>query len=208
VPEDQRPTQEQLSEESGIPQPTLSYWFDKFEKQGIETLDESTPASGAGKGAGRGEAVEKESLKRTTREAVKGLSEMAKNLYEQAINIGNYVVDKYGDLVKIALASGVKLEDFISEVFNWYEEKEEVGQRLRAQAEEIMELRELTQPNYIFKRKSQCILDFAKMCAELNKTGGHIPVKQAARALQHDLDRIEEEIETKWQAKNEVELNA
>jgi hypothetical protein len=114
--------------------------------------------------------------------------------YEQALNIGDLVVDKYGDLVKISLESGTKLEDFIIDVFNWYERRPDYERQTHALEMRITELLELTAPNYIFKRKSQCILDFARYCADLRRTGAHINVKQAARALQTDLDRIDNEI--------------
>jgi hypothetical protein len=141
--------------------------------------------------------------RRTTKEAIKSLSERSKAIFEQAINIGDLVVEKYGDLVKIALESGVKLEDFISDVFNWYERKEELERQLHDQKLRITELEELTLPNYIFKRKSQIILEFANTCVALNKSGARIPVKQAARALQNDLDRIDEEINARLRVGDE-----
>lgn len=196
VPPDQRPTQQQLSEEIGVPQTTLSYWFRDFEQRGMmgpeapQTLSPTRP----GKEKDRALAVTERT---TTKQAIKTLSERSKTLYEKAINIGALVVDKYGDLVEIGLESGMKLEDFVAEVFNWFERKTEVEQQLHQQETEIIELRELTASNYIFKRKSQCILDFSKECLGVVKSGARINPRQAARALQNDLDKISQEIESK-----------
>lgn len=207
VPEDKRPTQQQLSDESGIAQTTLGFWFRKFAAQ--ETGDEEDDARAFSKGGPRGKLKDRAQIvaeRRTTREAIKSIGKRSASDYEQAINIGDLVVGKYGDLVKISLATGAKLEDFVADVFNWYESREEMLRQLHELQTELAELRELTDPNYRFKRKSQVILDFAMTCAQLNKTGGHINVRQAARALQNDLDKIDQDIEMKNQ-KTEMTQN-
>jgi hypothetical protein len=194
VAEDQRPTQAELAAESGVPQTVLSFWFRRFEEESTEpkNMHTLTPRGRGGK-PGK-DRLSVQSNRTTAKEALKSISERTKSTYEQVLSIGDLVIDKYGDLVKIALESGVKLEDFMADVFNWYEQREEEQKRLRDMEHDLAELRELTLPNYIFKRKSQCILEFANTCAALNKSGAHIPIKQAARALQNDLDRIDAEI--------------
>jgi len=202
VPPDERPTQQGLSHEYDIPQATLSYWFRKFEQEGtVEPENMATlspkekgrlPGERAQKGKDRAEIVTERT---TTREAIKSLSDRSKSTYAQAIAIGDLVTDKYGDLIKIAIAKGMKLEDFVTDVFNYYERREEIERQIHEQEVELAELRDLTDPNYRFKRKSQCILDFAKECLNVVKSGAHINPKQAARALQNDLNKIDEEID-------------
>jgi hypothetical protein len=204
VPEDQRPTQQQLAEESGISQTVISYWFRKFDEQ--ERMGPEAPGTLEPVRPGRKEQDRAltRTEKTTTGRALKDLSSRAASIYEQAISIGNLVVDKYDDLVKIALENGVKLEDFMADVFNWYEAREETLQRIHRMELELNEFRELSAANYIFKHKSQCIVDFAKTIAELNASGGHINMKQAARALQNDLERIEQEITEKFPKKEMI----
>jgi hypothetical protein len=219
VPPDQHPSQRTLSQESGIPQTVLSYWFtefDKREKQEKERQEKAAAEEKEPKMPVAEESQPRETRQRKSRLITASEGQLAKDTqknirarttatFEQAMHIGDLVVDKYGDLVKIALESGTKLDDFITDVFNWYERKIEYERGTRALEMQLAELRELTAPNYIFKRKSQCILDFARYLAELKKTGAHMDVKQAARALQTDLDRIDSEIYEMFNMKEEQE---
>jgi len=211
IPQEERPTQEDLEKEYGISQAILSYWFNKFDQEGTETeevlgkgasekrTDRRTPPPGR-------DRFSIASQKVTAAEAIKSIGDLSREAYAKAINIGFQIVKNYGDLVDVALAKGAKIEDFVAEVFNCYEAKEQRERYTHDLELENLELRELTEQNYTFKRKSQCILDFAKECASLNKAGARINIKAAARALQQDLDRIDQEIEAKMEIKNQIEM--
>ena len=209
VPQEERPTQEDLEKTYGIPQATLSYWFHKFDVEGTEGASEVEKPPGDRRSTKPGrDNIALTSQRTTTKEAIKGIGELSRENYAKAINIGFEAVNNYGDLVELALRKGITIKDFIAEVFSCYEGREERDRYIHDLEIDNAGLRELTEPNYIFKRKSQCILDFAKECASLNKAGAHINIKQAARALQHDLDRIDEEIETKMEEiKTKIEMN-
>lgn len=193
---EERPTQENLEVKYGIPQATLQVWFKKFDTEGVKPQDAQPlyPEDRRQPPTGQDRATLVTS-RTTMKETVTNLSNRAKKTLEEAYVIGDLVVTRYSDLVSIAVAKGMKLEDFIIDVFNFYEGREEMERRIHDFLIEIAELRELTEPNYVFKRKSQCILDFAKECLSVVKSGARVNPRQAARALQHDLDKIDEEIE-------------
>lgn len=207
IPEGERLTEEELETKYGIPQSTLDYWFKKFEAEGtvdpdaIQTIREQSEVPG-GKGKDRMTLVTDRSV---MTEALKKIRERSKADTEKVYVIGALVVERYQDLINIALNRGMKLEDFMVEVFNWYERKEEVEQEVSAKNARISELEELTEPNYRFKRKSQILIEFAQQITTQKQLGMRVNPRDAARALQHDLDKIDEEINMRSKPKTETE---
>jgi len=198
---EERATQEDLAIKYHIPQPTLSYWFDKFDREGTmpepQTLyptvkNERPPTFEEWKehrGPERGSQV---ASRATMKHAIKNISEKAKSRAEQAYIIGDLVTTRYFDLVNLALAKGMKLEDLISDVFNWYERKEEIEKEVSDLKITLKNLTPLTEPNWRFQQKSNVLLNFANQLVNAKIYGARINVREATRAFQTELQKIDE----------------
>jgi hypothetical protein len=203
IPMEERPTQDELATKYHIPQPTLSYWFDKFDLEGEvgpkdpKTLfprDERPPTfekwQEQRSGADRGTQI----VKRTTmKHAISNLAEKAKTTAEQAYIIGDLITTRYFDLINLAIAKGMKLEDFINDVFNFYERREEIETELSQLRTSLQTLIPLAEPNWRFQRKTEALLNFARQCLNAKIYGARINVKETTRALQTELDKIDEQ---------------
>jgi len=200
LPPEERPTQEDLAQKYGIPQPTISYWFEKFDREGDmpeepQTLfpreSERPPTFEEWKerrGSDRGSQV---ASRATMKHAIQNIGEKAKTTAEQAYIIGDLVTTRYFDLVTMALAKGMKLEDFIVDVFNWYERREEIEKELSELKTILTTLKPLTDPNWRFQQKTNALLNFANQLVNAKIYGARINVREATRAFQNELEKID-----------------
>jgi len=202
IPFEERPTQDDLAAKYKLPQSTISYYFDKFDREGDapeepQTLypsakDERPPTFEEWKerrGPERGSQV---ASRATMKHAIKNISEKAKTTAEQAYIIGDLVTTRYFDLVNIALAKGMKLEDFINDVFNFYERREELEQELSTLRTSLTTLKPLADPNWRFQQKTNALLNFASQLVNAKVYGARINVKECVRGFQAELDKIDE----------------
>ena len=204
VPLEERPTQLDLAVKYKIPQATLSYYFAKFDREGDMPEEPQTlfPSGSAiterpptfeewkaRRGPERGSLV---AGRATMKNAIKNISEKAKTTAEQAYIIGDLVTTRYFDLVNLALAKGLKLEDFIADVFNFYERREEIEQELITLRTSLQTLKPLTEPNWRFQAKTNALLNFATQLVNAKTYGARINIREATRAFQKELDKLDQ----------------
>ncbi len=197
VPPEERPTQVMLAHELGLPQTTISYWFDKFtqEEGGSPefTSEESAEemAQPGKKRKGHKTLGEKTALRKTASAAIAHISDRSIKGAEQAIIIGDIIMNDYSDLIKIAAAKGMSIDDFLQEVFTFYERKAQLTQYVTGLEAHLAELQELTDPNWRFKRKSSLLYRFARYLLAARVYGVKVNTKKAVRALQIELEKID-----------------
>jgi len=199
VPFEERPTQEDLAIKYEVPQATLSYWFDKFDREGdvpeepqtlFPTKNDRPPTPEEPRehrGPDRGSQV---ATRATMKHAIKNIGEKAKTTAEQAYIIGDLVTTRYFDLVNLAIAKGMKLEDFIVDVFNWYERREEIEKELSETTAALQTLKPLAEPNWRWQQKQVALRDFASQLLEAKKFGARIDFRGAIRAYQTELEKL------------------
>ena len=204
LPPEERPTQLELGHKYGLPQTTISYWFGRFraEQSGYspefpttdmaadELTKDERPLPFKEWRRQRKTYSELLSTRQVAREAISHISDRARKSAEQAIIIGDIITNRYGDLIKIAVAQGIKIEDFITEVFNWYERKTQLEQYLKDLETKLADLQQLTEPNFVFRHKANILFNFARQCLTARLYGLKINPRKAVRALQIELDKI------------------
>ncbi len=198
IPEE-RPTQVELAHELEVPQRTLSYWFTRFAQEeggspefaGGEDIDE-TAQGGAEKGR-RGHKTQRQkvAVRKTAGAAIQHLADRSTKTAEQAIIIGDIVMSGYGDLIKISVAKGMNLENFIKEVFNFYEQKAQLTQYITNLEGQLTALQALSDPNWRYQQKSNLLYKFARDLLQSKALGIKVNPKKAIRAFQIELEKID-----------------
>jgi hypothetical protein len=193
-----RPTQTEISRDIGEAQSTVSYWFNRFKQEESGGMSpELNPGFDSKKGTAKSEGRQLTiSYKEVAKAAMGYTSERAQREAQQVIIIGDTIMRLFSDLVKIALAKGVTLEEFIKEVFAFFERKTQLTAYVDMLETQLTELKELTEPNWRYKHKSAILLNFSRELLAAKTAGAKINPKKAVRALQIELDKIDEEMVT------------
>lgn len=187
-----RPTQVEISKETGIAQSTISYWFERFKTE--EAGYSPDAAEGTGKKGSQYEGRKRDvSFREVAKTALAFRADKSRKDAEQVIIIGDTVMRGYSDLITIAIRKGMNIEDFIKEVFNFYEQKPQLTQYTTDLEAKITELEELTDPNWRYKQKSMLLYKFARDLLMANAYGAKINPKEAVRALQIELEKIDKQ---------------
>lgn len=204
VPPEERPTQIQLAEEYGEPQSTISYWFNKFDEEDQGYENQTTPeitaeqvledSSESGKERkGHKGPLDRAALRKTTSVAMGHITDRTVKAAEQAIIIGDIIMSQYGDLIKIAFAKGLPIEELVKDVFNFYEQKTQLTRYVSELEGQLVALMELTEPNWRYKYKTSLLYRFARDVLLAKQYGVKVNPKKAVRALQIELEKIDQQ---------------
>lgn len=200
---EERPTQLQLAEEYGEPQSTISYWFTRFKEEDEGYTNQTTPeitpeqvleeSEQPSERKGHKGPMDRTALRKTAGAAMSHISDRATKAAEQAIIIGDIIMSQYGDLVKIAFAKGLPVEELIKDVFNFYEQKTQLTRYTEELEKQLAALMELTEPNWRYKHKTSLLYRFARDVLLAKQYGVKVNPKKAVRALQIELEKIDQQ---------------
>ena len=195
-----------LSEKYNISQSTLGRLFKRIEQYvgayGEPDLDDTDFIEFVQKGYPskdtKPEKVDIEMSKVIVRAVTDEAKDVAAEKMGQILAIGRTVVMNYFDLVQVAVRKGMTLEDFIKDVFDWYEQREMVkayveeleteNAMLRA---ELDNLAVMCRDNFKFMVKVKAAQDFAFRLAYLRALGLPVNVREATRAFWFIMEQID-----------------
>lgn len=146
----------------------------------------------------QGKQPEPDSSKTIINIANKRLAQEAENRGTRAWAIGAEVVRGYWDLAELAASKGIKIEEFVKDVFNWYERKTTIedslaslefeNRNLQAEAEE---LKRVADPNFRMALKTEALHKVLKEVLILRAKGVRIPVRAVSQNLEKYLNQVE-----------------
>ena len=175
-------TTQEIIDQYGIPKTTLYRYFKDMGVK-IKTAPEMTK-------------IKVEKALRDKETAV--ITDEALKIYDVAIGLGTVIARRYTPLIDHLMSQGQTIELIAEDVMMWFETKTVTQNRIdNLQSEigtlnqQLREAYETAEPNYLFKLKSERLLQFANEAMRWKALGLRIPVKSAVRAFQGDLDKIE-----------------
>jgi len=183
----EKPTDiEELSEKYDIPVNSIYYYFNK---EGVSRKDIEKV----------GTSVRKEVRK----QAEEVLSGEAEKIAMIAFGLGSRIAKRYSPLIDYMMQQGKTLDFIAEEVMDWFEMKNSRLAEIDGLKTEIEKINKelsvayaMNLPNFKYWLRSRILERYANQVLQARMMGIKLPVRRTIKAMQTDLLRLEEDIES------------